>query len=395
MRAKAVLGEHISGSIPYGYKRSAADPKKWAVDEEAAEVVREIYRLYIGGMTFKQVAEEMSRRGIETPSQHMVKLGLYQYGQRLKLDVIPNLWHPGTIIMIIDRYEYAGHTVNGRSEKISYKNRKTIKIPESDWLITRDTQEAIIDEETWQTAHRIRESGRKKKKIVYEKGPLNGLLYCDTCKNKLYFKPTPKLKKQDGCFMCGYNLHYNLCSTHYIRRYDLETLVLARLQKVTAYAKEHEDEFVKMVERKSLRRGVDMLRKNERELFEAQNRLEEIDRIINRLYEDKVVGDLSSERFAKMLDGFETEQKQIRTRCEELRVAIAEDKAKTDGAERFVKLVRQFTDITELTTELVATLIEKIYVSQAEKVDGQWQQDVQIVYNFIGDYDEETESSSA
>jgi hypothetical protein len=166
-------------------------------------------------------------------------------------------------------------------------------------------------------------------------------------------------------------------------------VVLAKLRTVTAFAKEHEDEFVKMVERKTRRSGEDTLRKNEKELAEAQNRLNEIDRIINRLYEDKVIGDLSAERFSKMLSGFEEEQVGLRSHCDTLRVAIAADKEKTDGAERFIKLVRQFTDIEELTTEIAATLIEKVIVSQAEKVDGQQRQKIRIIYNFIGDVSEE------
>lgn len=389
MRARAQKGEHITGSIPYGYMKSEADPKRWAVDEEAAEVIREIYRLYISGMTFKQIAEEMSRRGIDPPAKHMMKLGQYKYGRRLKLDELPELWHLGSIIMIIDRYEYAGHTVSCRREKVSYKNRKSVPLPQSDWIITRDTQEVIIDEETWQTAHRIRESGRRRKVVVHDKGPLNGLLYCDTCGNKLYFKPTPRLRSHNGCYMCGYYLHYKLCTTHYIRRDDLEAVVLTQLRKVTAFARAHEDDFVKMVERKTRRNGEDTLRKNEKELVGVQSRLGEIDRIISRLYEDKVVGELSAERFATMLAGFEGEQVGLRKRCEELRVLITEDKEKTDGADRFIRLVRQFTDITELTAEIAATLIEKVVVGQAGKVEGRKTQRVRIIYNFIGDVSEE------
>lgn len=389
MRARAQKGEHITGSIPYGYMKSEADPKRWAVDEEAAEVIREIYRLYISGMTFKQIAEEMSRRGIDPPAKHMMKLGQYKYGRRLKLDELPELWHLGSIIMIIDRYEYAGHTVSCRREKVSYKNRKSVPLPQSDWIITRDTQEVIIDEETWQTAHRIRESGRRRKVVVHDKGPLNGLLYCDTCGNKLYFKPTPRLRSHNGCYMCGYYLHYKLCTTHYIRRDDLEAVVLTQLRKVTAFARAHEDDFVKMVERKTRRNGEDTLRKNEKELVGVQSRLGEIDKIISRLYEDKVVGELSAERFATMLAGFEGEQVGLRKRCEELRVLIAEDKGKTDGADRFIRLVRQFTDITELTAEIAATLIEKVVVGQAGKVEGRKTQRVRIIYNFIGDVSEE------
>ena len=183
--------------------------------------------------------------------------------------------------------------------------------------------------------------------------------------------------------MCGYNLHYKLCSTHYIRRDDLDTVVLTHLRTVTAFAQKHEDEFVKMVERKTRRSGDDTLRKNEKELSDGQARLNEIDRIINRLYEDKVSGNLSSERFAKMLAGFEAEQTQIRDRCEPFRITIAEDKETADSVESFVKLVRQFTNITELTAEIAATLIERVIVSQAEMIDGQKRQEVRIIYNSL------------
>lgn len=124
---------------------------------------------------------------------------------------------------------------------------------------------------------------------------MNAHTYNRKCGNKLYFKPTLRLKTHGGCYMCGYHLHYKLCSSHYIKRDDLDAVVLANLRKVTAFAKEHEAEFVKMVERKTKRSSEDMLRTNEKELAEVQNRLNEIDRIINRLYEDKVVGDLSEE----------------------------------------------------------------------------------------------------
>jgi len=392
MKTRALAGEHLTGCPPYGYVTSEKDRKQWVIDEEAAEHIRTIYNLYIGGMTFKQIAEEMTRRGIPSPSKHIEKYGVYKPGRRIKLEGVPDFWHPGSVIAIIDRYEYAGHTVSYRFQSESCKTSKTVKVPESEWIITRNTQPAIIDEETWQTVKRVRDSGRRRKVNIHDKGPLNGLIYCDSCGSKLYFKPTPRLKDHGGCYMCGYYLHYtkmNLCTTHYIRRSDLEEVVLARLRMVTDFAKENESEFVKMVERKSHKKGEATLRKNEKELTATQKRLAEIDRIINRLYEDKVTGELTSERFATMLAGFEDEQGQLRKRSEELRIAIAHEKESTDGAERFIKQVRQITNMEELTTEIAVTLIEKVIVSQAEKVNGQNQQKIKIIYNFIGDIDEE------
>lgn len=220
MKTRALKGKHITGSVPYGYKRHETEKGKWIIDEEAFEVVREIFKLYISGMNFKQIADEMCSRGIDPPSKHMLKYGLYKYGRRIScgMEGPPDLWHNHTVIMIIDRYEYAGHTIGCRREKISYKNRKSVEVPEDQWIITRDTQEAIVDEETWQTAHRIRESGRKRKVRLYDKGPLNGLIYCSDCNSKLYFKPTNKNKDKNGCYMwlCHalWFLLISLCQTH-------------------------------------------------------------------------------------------------------------------------------------------------------------------------------------
>jgi hypothetical protein len=170
----------------------------------------------------------------------------------------------------------------------------------------------------------------------------------------------------------------------------VKAIVIADIRRVTAFAKSREEEFVTMVERRSKRSGEDILRKNEKELSDAQTRLNEIDRIINRLYEDKVVGELSAERFSTMLAGFEEEQTGLRVKCDELRITVMNDREKTDSAERFIKVVRQhFTDILELTVEIVSTLIEKVLVYQAENVNGQKVQKVRIIYNFIGDVSEE------
>ena len=165
----------------------------------------------------------------------------------------------------------------------------------------------------------------------------------------------------------------------------LEPAVLAQLQADCALAKEHEDEFVKLLERKTKRRGEDAVRKGEKEYAEAKNRLEEIDRIINRLYEDKVAGELSAERFSKMLASYESEQETLRVKCETLQVQISEAKVTSDNAKQFIRMVRKFTEMQELTPEIVSTLIERVEVGQAEKIDGVKKQKIRIIYNFIGD----------
>ncbi len=190
--------------------------------------------------------------------------------------------------------------------------------------------------------------------------------------------------KTSGVYMCGYYLHYKKCSSHYTRRDELEPAVLAQLKADCAFAREHEDEFIKLVEKKTRQHGDDAARKAEKDYAEAKARIGEIDRIINQLYEDKVSGNLSPERFSSMLSTYETEQGELRNRCSELQAQITAARETSDNARQFAKIVRKFTEMQELTPEIVATLIERIEVGQAQEVDGVKKQDIKIIYNFIG-----------
>ena len=194
----------------------------------------------------------------------------------------------------------------------------------------------------------------------------------------------PSRLKTSGTYMCGYYMHYKKCSTHYIRRDELEPAVLSQLRADCAFAREHEDEFVRMVEKKTRRQGDDAVKKGEKGYAEAKKRIEEIDQIINRLYEDKVSGGLSAERFAKMLATYEAEQETLRAKCETLQAQITAARTTSDNAKQFIRVVRKFTEMQELTPEIVATLIERVDVGQAQKVDGVKKQEIKITYNFIG-----------
>ena len=384
MQSRAKSGEHLTGNPPYGYKKAEDNHKLWVIDEVPANIIREIFQMYIDGNNATQIANEMAKRGYDAPGDYLARQKQYAKGKSVTFETPKALWHPGTVLNILDRYEYCGHTVSYRRKTVSYKTHKSVLNPEEDWIITKNTQPAIIEENIWQVVRKMRESGRRRKAHVWDKGPLNGFLYCPDCGSKLYFSHPSRLKTS-GTYMCGYYMHYKKCSTHYIRRDELEPAVLAQLQADCAMAKEHEDEFVKLLERKTKRRGEDAVRKGEKEYAEAKNRLEKIDRIINRLYEDKVAGELSAERFSKMLASYESEQETLRVKCETLQVQISEAKVTSDNAKQFIRMVRKFTEMQELTPEIVSTLIERVEVGQAEKIDGAKKQEIRIIYNFIGD----------
>lgn len=385
MKARAQAGKHLTGFAPYGYIKSKEDKNIWLIDEEAAAIVREVFALYIGGMPAVRIAEKMNERGLLPPREYAAaKHDRPAFGKYLAVGDPPVMWRNTTVLGILDRYEYCGHTVSCKSVSVSYKSKKHSRVPREDWLITRNTQEAIIDEETWQTAHRIRLAGRKRPQVVHEKGPLNGFLFCADCHNKLHFHACDRLKNTNGYFDCHYHTSYKLCSRHYIHRNVVEAAVLADLQQVTSMVREHEAEFVKMVEQKSNACGKENLRRCQREMSTGQQRLNEIDNIINRLYEDKVSGELSAERFSRMLATYEEEQSKLRIRLQELHAMLAAEQEKSAGAEQFIRLVRRVTEITELTDEIVATFIEKVEVGEPQKVDGKKQSEVTVYYNFIG-----------
>ena len=387
MQSRAKSGEHLTGNAPYGYKKDESNPKKWVIDEVPASIIREVFLLYLDGKNAAQIATEMEKRGYDAPGDYLAKQHQYKKGKAVTFDTPKAMWHPGTILNLLDRYEYCGHTVSYRRKSISYKTHKSVLNDEADWIITKNTQPAIIDEEIWQTVHKMRESGRRRKEHVWDKGPLSGFLYCPDCGSKLYFNHPTRLKTS-GTYMCGYYMHYKKCSTHYIRRDELEPAVLDQLRADCAYAKEHEADFVKMVEKKTRQQGDDVVKKAEKEYAETRNRIDDIDRIINQLYEDKVSGGLSAERFSRMLGKYEAEQETLRSRCQELQAQITAAKTTSDNAKQFIRMVRKFTDIQELTAEIVATLIERVEVGQAQVIDGVKKQEIKIIYNFIGNIQE-------
>lgn len=386
LHAKAAAGKHTNARVPYGYYIDG-DHQNWLVDEEAAEVIREIFRLFISGKSMRQITIYLDKRGIDPPNKHRLKIGAVsqkEYDRLVRKD-IPEGWRNTAIATILDRYEYCGHTISNRYTKLSYKSKKIVELPESEWIITKNTQEAIIDEETWQTANQLRQKGRRSMQDR-DKGPLNGFLFCKDCGAKLYFHYAPKLKRP-GFYNCGRHQLYQDCTLHYIRMYIIEEIVLEQVQKVCRMAQTDEDEFARMVRKRMNSQDETEKHKRERELTETQLRLTEIDQIIDQLYEDKVVGTLSAERFTRMLGRYEAEQAQLIQRNEELRIAVNNARSESGAVDRFLRVVRETTCPEELTSEIVGNLIDRVEVGETYMDGDEKKQDIRILFNFIGEVD--------
>ena len=387
MKSRALAGEHLTGYPPYGYMKDPENPKVWIVDEEVADVVREIFSLFINGNSMFGISKILNERGIDPPVVRKAQLGLNPNGgYSIRKNPLRRQWEHTAISDILGRMDYLGHTVSMKMTKRSYKDKRVIDKPQEEWIITKDTQPPIVDEETWHTAQRIRDAGRRRPNRMGQMGPLTNLIFCADCGSKLHISRCQTIQSYSEYYSCGkYKTARGECSSHRITRVAVEFLVLQDLQKITAFAAEHVTEFIGLVERQMRRTEEAAFRDMQSEYAKAAARIDEIDRVINGLYEDKVKGMLPAERFTKMLAEYESEQKKLAARAAELQTAIHTETEKANSADKFLALVKKYTDMKELTHEIAAAFIDKVIVGKLERIDGKKHQTVRIIYNIIGE----------
>ena len=382
-KSKGQSGKPLCTNPPYGYIKDPEDKNHWIIDEEAANVVREIFHLCVSGYGPQQIAKEMMRRGYPNPTAYARSHGRTTPDNRTVGD--DYTWQNSTISHILTRMEYLGHTVNFKTYRKSYKNKKQLKNDPSQWQIFENTHEAIIDRETFDIVQRIRD-GRRRVTPMGEMPILSGMVFCADCGKKLYQVRGRNLPQKEYMVCSTYRKIKGGCSSHQIRNEVLERLLLDGIQAVTAYAREHEADFVELITQKSQTELDKSLRDGKRELEQAQVRIRKLDDIIQRLYEDNLEGKVSDERFARMTANYEEEQKGLESRVAELKKLLAAEKDRSVNVDHFLTLVRKYTDVQELTAEIVREFVEKVYVYQAERIDGQKVQRIRIVWNCIGEF---------
>ncbi|MBQ7371074.1 MAG: DUF4368 domain-containing protein, partial [Blautia sp.] len=381
--AKGNSGKPLTTNPPYGYLKDPEDKNHWIIDEEAAPVVRDIFKMCVAGKGPSQISKELIRRGIPTPAEHYQALGI---STPAKLPDQPGFWQQRTIADMLMKPEYLGHTVNFRTHKKSFKCKKTVWNDPSEWQIFENTHEAIIDQETFDIVQRIRD-GRRRLTPMGEMPVLSGMLFCADCGAKLYQVRARGWTHEQEHFVCAtYRKIKGGCSSHQIHNVQVEEILLRELRRITAYAREHEDEFVQLVTRQSEKELNRQLRDSNRELSQIDARIQKLDVIMQRLYEDNVDGKISDERFARMSQTYEEEQKQLECRKAELDAFISTAKEQRLNVDSFLNMVRKYTDITELTAEIIRSFVEKIEVMKPEKVPGTRtkKQTIVIHWNFIG-----------
>lgn len=384
-KAKGQSGKPLCTNPPYGYLKDPEDKNHWIIDEAAAAVVKEIFHLCMSGYGTSQIAKELKKRRIPVPSAHFEEIHV---GSPASVPDDKCDWSSRTIGDILAHREYTGCTVNFKTHKKSYKIKKNIENDPSEWMVFEGTHEAIIDKDTFDTVQRIRD-GRRRWTPMGEMPALFGMVFCADCGKKLYQVRHRGWTHQQEYMVCSTyrKKGKHLCTSHQIRNSVIKQLLLADLKRVTSYAREHEEKFVKIVMKSSEKVLNQKLKESRKEYEQAKTRIAKLDMLIQKIYEDNVEGKISDERFQKMSASYESEQKQLEGRAAELQEYIHSAEERTLNADRFLNLVRKYTDIQTLDTEIIREFVEKIIVFQAEKVDGHRQQRIKIVYNCIGAID--------
>ena len=380
-KAKADNGERVSASIPYGYKKSPDNPKQWIIDEPAAEVVRYIYKLCLEGLGPTQIAKRLRAEKILCPTAYFESVGKATAN---KTPSDPYRWCGDTTKRIIDNRQYTGCTINFKSSMISYKVHKRLPNDESEWQIIPNTQEAIIDETTWERVQELRKN-RRRNTATGRESIFSGLVYCADCGSKLYFCASKSITEKQEFYRCAaYKENTGTCSIHYIRDIVLRQLVLETIQKVAEFVQGFEPVFVYLFAKKNAEGREKNIRAMKLKAEQSKKRIAELDKLIERIYTDNVIGKISDERFAIMSANFETEQKELRESLSNLEQSIIDAETEKVDMKRFLETIRECTDLKELTPAIVNTLIKRIEVHNSIMVDGVKRVPIDIHFTAVG-----------
>ena len=380
LKAKGNSGKHLSVIPPFGYKKDPNDKEKWLIDDDAAQIVRKIFRMYLDGNNMGSIARKLTEEGIETPKLYAENRGIKHY----KAATYPEIWSRISVEYILSNYEYTGCTVNFKTKRKSFKNKKQVIQSKEDWAVFEGTQEAIIDKETFETVQKMRGTKRAYTKFN-EVNIFSGLLFCADCGGKMTIRRRKDDRRKDAYVCSTYRKKKkHLCTEHAIKADVLKQIVLNDIRKVCAYVKEYEQAFIEDYRKCSVKESARQQAAARNELKKAESRLSEIGKILVKLYEEKVCGTMPEARFELLAKNYEIEQSALKQKVESLKVGLAVAEESDDSISKFVSLVRNYTEVNELTPEILNSFIDKIYIGKPERIDGQRVQEVKIIYKLVG-----------
>ena len=365
-KSKADNGERVSAAVPFGYMKSSNNPKQWIVDEPAAKIVRYIFELCLAGLGPMKIARRLEDEQIICPTEHYYRKGIKASNPRPQN---PYIWDQTTVRHILENRQYTGCTVNFKSTFVSFKVKKKVHIPEEEWQIIPNTQEAIIDDDTFERVQELRKH-RRRNTATGKTSMFSGLLYCADCGSKLYYCASKSIKDGQEFYRCSqYKENRGSCTIHFIRDSVLKKLVLDTIRKVAKYVQEFEPVFLYLFAEQNTLGREKSIRNMRQNIEKAKTRIKELDMLIERIYEDNVLGKISDERFLRMSANYESEQKELLATVESDEQTVKKAEQEKVDLKVFLDTIRQCTDLKELTPTIVNTLIKRIDVHNSVKDD--------------------------
>ena len=387
-QSKAENGKRVSPTVPFGYVKDPDDKEKWLIDEPAAEVVRKIYALCLAGRGPSQIARQLEKEKILVPSAYYESVGR---SHSQKVPTNPCSWDQATVVGILENRQYTGCAVNFKSTTVSYKVHKKIHNATEDYQIIPNMQDPIISEEQWLRVQELRKH-RRRPTATGRASLFSGLVYCPDCGAKLHFCAAKSLKRNQEFWRCSnYKDGRGTCQIHYIRDVVLERIVLEAISSLADFVKCHEPVFLYMLAKKTNAMRQKEHKRLEQAVEQGTKRIAEIDRLIEKVFEQNAIGVLSDERFSKMLQSYEKEQKALTQEVAESRQTLEEAKQKATDLRLLLRTLREMTEINELTPTLVNSLIERIEVHNTDKSSGHCYVKVDIYFTAVGMIDIPTE----
>ena len=383
-RARAKNGMFLGSRAPYGYQKDPSDRHHLIVDPEAAEVVKEIFRMFADGIGYVRMTKILRERNILNPQAYFNQNNpdYYKHSDYWRK---PFDWHATSVRAILNNPVYLGKLTFGKTKTKGFFDKRRVATEESDWIVVEHTHEPLVSQELWDTVHQMMKARRRENSSGHVQ-PFAGLVKCAGCGSSLNASYDKKKGKYTG-FSCWVYKNYGKqrCTSHAIGWQTLNRLVLEDIRCNAQVAKLAAARYVGVLLRTKLEKEKGETVRAERELKKAEKRIGELDKILAKLYEDQALGKISEVRYQAMAPGYEAEQASLQERVSQLREQLAHTQEVQDNVEQFVPLIQKYTDIQELTPHILNELIEKIVVHEKKvEEDGSKSQMVEIHYKFVG-----------
>ena len=383
MKQKGESGEYLATNPPYGYTKDPDNPKKhWIVDDEAAGVVRQIYALCMEGFGPSQIAQKLKEAKVDCPTVHWVKMGR---NAPARTPEDPYDWAPRTISGILEKQEYLGHMVNFKTHRQSYKTKKKLDNPPEVWKIFENTHEAIIDKETFERVQELRKNKRRPARTG-KSNMFSGIVRCADCEEKLYYCTSNSFESRQDHFVCSTSRKRGkeVCDTHFIRAVVLEEGTLQHMRLVIQCIAAYEEEFRRALGAKKNAEARRELTAKKRTLQRSETRLNDLDRLFKRIYEDMVNGVINETRFKMLSEDYEKEQEELRQKIATLEEEIQNHEDQVENVDKFIQQAKKYLHLEKLTPTVLNDMVNAVYVHAPDKSSGHRVQDVEISYNYIG-----------